>query len=256
MTVAACAALVERGDRDRFLSAMAAPVEARRILFPLYAFNLEIARAPWLTAEPLIAEMRLQWWHDALEEIRSGGPVRRHEVTTPLAEVIDPEAAALLDAAITARRWDIGAEPFDGAEALWRHLDATAGTLMWVAARMLGAPDAAEPVVRDVAAAQGLASWFEAVPALIAAGKRPLPESGNEAIGALAKDGLRRLASARRSRAKVPASASPALLAAWCAGPLLRQAARDPLRVMEPGLGLSEFSRRARLLAAALTGRW
>ena len=49
MSVEACAALVARGDPDRFLSAMAAPVAARAVLFPLYAFNLEVAKAPWLT---------------------------------------------------------------------------------------------------------------------------------------------------------------------------------------------------------------
>jgi phytoene/squalene synthetase len=85
MTLTACAALVERGDPDRFRAAMAAPPPARNVLFPLYAFNLEVARAPQVASEPLIGEMRLQWWRDALAEIAAGGPVRRHEVTTPLA---------------------------------------------------------------------------------------------------------------------------------------------------------------------------
>ena len=76
MSFDACAALVERGDPQRFRAAMAAPPEARRVLFPLYAFNVEVARAPWVTQEPMIAEMRLQWWRDALEEIAMGGRVR------------------------------------------------------------------------------------------------------------------------------------------------------------------------------------
>ncbi len=67
MSLAACAALVERGDPDRFLAVMAAPAWARARLFPLYAFNLEVARAPWVTEEPMIAEMRLQWWRDVVE---------------------------------------------------------------------------------------------------------------------------------------------------------------------------------------------
>ena len=60
MSLQACAELVERGDPDRFLATMAAPVALRATLFPLYAFNVEIARAPWVTQEPMIAEMRLQ----------------------------------------------------------------------------------------------------------------------------------------------------------------------------------------------------
>lgn len=68
MSIAACAALVARGDPDRFAAIMAAPPAARARLFPLYAFNLEVARAPWVTKEPMIAEMRLQWWRDVLAE--------------------------------------------------------------------------------------------------------------------------------------------------------------------------------------------
>ncbi|MGR3618044.1 MAG: squalene/phytoene synthase family protein, partial [Roseovarius sp.] len=72
MTLQACADLVRRGDPDRFLATMAAPPPARRILFPLYAFNLEVARAPWMVSEPMIAEMRLQFWRDVVEEMGQG----------------------------------------------------------------------------------------------------------------------------------------------------------------------------------------
>ena len=118
---------------------MAAPVAARRVLLPLYAFNVEVSRAPWVTAEPMIAEMRLQWWRDALEEIAAGGPVRRHEVATPLAEVLDAQGARLLDQAVDARRWDIHRDPFEDDADFAGHLDKTAGHLMWTAARLLEA---------------------------------------------------------------------------------------------------------------------
>ncbi|MFM7443344.1 MAG: squalene/phytoene synthase family protein, partial [Tabrizicola sp.] len=72
MSVDACAELVSRGDPDRFRAVMAAPAFARAQLLPLYAFNLEVARAPWVTEEPLIAEMRLQWWRDVVENAASG----------------------------------------------------------------------------------------------------------------------------------------------------------------------------------------
>jgi phytoene synthase len=44
MSLNACAALVERSDPDRFRATMAAPVAARRVLFPIYAFNVEVTR--------------------------------------------------------------------------------------------------------------------------------------------------------------------------------------------------------------------
>ena len=66
MSLDACAALLQRGDPDRYLSVLAAPLWARELLLPLYACNLEIARAPWASKEPMIAEMRLQWWRDKI----------------------------------------------------------------------------------------------------------------------------------------------------------------------------------------------
>ena len=167
----ACAAMVERADPWRFRAAMAAPVETRKLLFPLYAFNVEVARAPWVTQEAMIAEMRLQWWRDALEEIAKGGPVRRHEVTTPLARALAPEDAELLDELVAARRWDIYKDPFEDAEHFARYIDQTAGHLMWVAARRLGATQ--EAIVRDAAYATGIAAWLCAIPNLEEAGRVP-----------------------------------------------------------------------------------
>lgn len=256
MSVADCAALVERGDPDRFMAAMAAPVAARRVLFPLYAFNLEVARAPWLTQEPMIAEMRLQWWRDVLGEIASGGPVRRHEVATPLSEAIDAAAARALVPLVDARSWDAGREAFANDAALAAHIDATAGTLMWVSVRTLGAPPEAETTVRDYAWGQGVASWFQAVPAMEAAGRVPMVDGRPDAVRRLAREGLDRIVRARRSRKTVPRQASPALLPGWLADPLLRRAVGDPAAVAEGRLGVSEFRRRAGLLYVATTGRW
>jgi 15-cis-phytoene synthase len=45
VTAEACAAMVERGDPDRFRAAMVAPPGRRPGLMALYAFNLEVARA-------------------------------------------------------------------------------------------------------------------------------------------------------------------------------------------------------------------
>ena len=100
--VIACARTVEQGDPDRFRTVMAAPVTARSVLFPLYAFNVEVARAPWVTQEAMIAEMRLQWWRDALEEIATDAEVRKHEVTTPLGSVLSAAQARMLDETVAA----------------------------------------------------------------------------------------------------------------------------------------------------------
>ena len=254
MSIEACAALVEKGDPDRFLAAMAAPPVARRVLFPLYAFNLEVARAPWVTEEPMIAEMRLQWWRDALDEIASDKEPRRHEVVTPLAEILTPEDAQLLDAAVEARRWDVYKEPFESEEAFRTHIQATSGHLMLVAARRLGPAD--EVTVRAFAYGAGVASWLRAIPDLEARGRIPLLDGTPKGIKSLAESALTELRQARRARDTVSKAATPALLAGWRAEATLKRAAAKPQAVADGALNESEFTRRFTLLKTGLTGRW
>ena len=102
MSVQACAEIVQRGDEDRFRATMAAPVAAREVLFPIHAFCLEVAKAPWVTKEMMIAEMRLQFWRDVLQEKIEGKVPRAHEVAAPLAAVLDPASAQALDATAVA----------------------------------------------------------------------------------------------------------------------------------------------------------
>ncbi len=239
MSLAACAALVERGDPDRFLCAMAAPVAARARLFPLYAYNLELARAPWVTAEPLIAEMRLQWWRDAVAEVAAGAPPRAHEVMEPLADMIRGGVpGGLLDGMAAARRRDVARAPFADTAALWDYLDATGGALMWASALALGGTD--EAGARRAGRAGALAAWLMAVPQIEARGWPALPEGADP--GTLAREGLAMLGHPARG------PEAPALRAAWRARAILRQAAAEPARVREGRLGTSEFRRRASLL--------
>ena len=242
--ISACAAQVRRGDPARFRATMAAPVALRRMLFPLYAFNLEVARAPWVTKEPLIAEMRLQWWRDALGEIAEGGRVRRHEVVTPLAACLDARGARDLDALVETRRADIeGAAPAS-VEALERYLDGTAGTLLWTAARLAGATDA--PAVRDAGLAQGIAAYLGAVHDLVAQGRSPLPPGEPHAvIESLARSGLAALD--RAEAAPVARSARPVMLVTSDTRAELRAIAAHPGQApaLNPALGRLRLGWRA-----------
>ena len=254
MSLAACAELVARADPDRFRAAMAAPVAARRVLFPLYAFNVEVTRAPWVTAEPMIAEMRLQWWRDALAEIGQGGPVRTHEVTDALAPVLDAEGAEALDDLVAARRWDCYRDGFADEVALDAYLDATSGNLMWTAARRLGAADPGP--VRDVAFAQGVAQFLRAAPELEARGRRPLVDGTPAGIAALARRALARLDAGGRALRRIPAAARPALYPAATARPILQAIAKDPAALSQGRLSdvPGPLTARLRLLAVSQFG--
>lgn len=249
----ACADLVERGDPDRFVAVMAAPSNLRARLWPLYAFNLEIARAPWVTKEPMIAEMRLQWWRDVVAEPTP----RAHDVAGPLHDLIGAAGLDLgvLDRMVAARVWDVYSEPFEDQAGFDRYLDDTAGSLMWLAARACGAADQAEETVRAYGWAAGLASYLRAVPALEDRGRRPLVDGRPGAVRDLAARGLEKISAARAGRGML-GKASPALLSGWQAKPLLAQVLADPMVVAQGRMGLSEFDRRRRLLWQGFTGRW
>jgi phytoene synthase len=226
----ACAALVQKGDPARFRTVMAAPVSARRVLFPIYAFNVEVSRAPWATSEPMIAEMRLQWWRDALEEIAGGGPVRRHSVATPLADAIDSDMARALDGLVAARRWDCYRDAFEDEEHQRDYLRKTSGTLMQVACAALGDPAAPGA---QVGFALGVANWLRACPELEAKGRVPMVDGSSAGIRSLASDGLGALRGVR-----IPFS-SPARPAFWPADgveKVLKVAMKSPHRVTRGGL--------------------
>ena len=238
---------------------MAARPEDRALLWPLYAFNLEIARACWASAEPLVAQMRLQFWADVIEDAAGGEPPRAHEVAAPLAGLVTSgtvPAPALLEM-VEARHSEASRAAFESPEALHRFLDGSAASLMWAAARALGAADTAETTVRDAGFAAGAASLLVALPEIEARGWRPLPAPADEAVLAgLSAEALTRLSRARAGRGAIPRRALPALLAGWRSRARLRTARDDPARVRAGLLEGSEFERRASLLWRSLTGRW
>src|SRR5665213_4336185 len=82
-------ALVRRTDPDRWLaSRFIADPEARADVVALYALNYELSRAAEVASQPLIGEMRLAWWREALDEIYEGRPVRRHPAALALEAVV------------------------------------------------------------------------------------------------------------------------------------------------------------------------
>jgi phytoene synthase len=234
VSLAHCRELVETHDPDRALVTAGAPEEAQAKLWPLWAFNLEVARAPWGAREPTVAEMRVQFWADAVAWLGQGG-TPGHPVLEALAEAEGGRQAA-------------------GLAALEDYVEATSAGLLWAAAQMLGAPAEAEPVVRDYGWGIGMAAWLQAVPELRARGWEPVPQGGD--VAAMARAGLKRIGAARRARASVPAAAFPALAVGWQAAGILRRAARAPERVAEGRLGPSEFARRGGLAWVGVTGRW
>lgn len=232
----ACAQMVEQGDADRFASTMAAPVAARAVLFPIYAFNLEISKIPWMTADPMLAQMRYQWWLDALQ---SGAPQDRHQVLTPLAPALAGQGTELAIQLVQARQTDLERAPFANHDALVHYLDQTSGNLMLLAYQSLGG--AQQQLARDLGRALGAARYLQALPQLQAQGRTPLPpDTSHQDLAKIGKQALIRA----RSKRKRKDPGFPALQAAALCAPMLH---RKPL---------SQAHTRARRLWTALTGRF
>lgn len=83
-----CQAEVQKFDRDRYLTVLFAPSDRRPDLFALYAFNHEVAKVSAVVSEPMLGQIRLQWWREAIEEIYEGRP-RNHQIVDALAAAID-----------------------------------------------------------------------------------------------------------------------------------------------------------------------
>ena len=100
--------LVRNQDRDRFRTALFLPAELREAAFAIYAFNHEISKTREVVSDPILGQIRLQWWREAVDEIFAGAP-RRHEVVTPLAAAVDRYglSRAPFDTMIDAREEDL-----------------------------------------------------------------------------------------------------------------------------------------------------
>ena len=227
---------VRRSDPDRWLASRFITDPAQRAdVIALYAFDHVLARVPFQVSEPLMGEIRLTWWSEALDEIFEGRTVRSHPAALGLAAAVRGRGLdrAPLDSLIEARMGDLEPQTFADEAAAVAYADMTAGALMQAAAQALGAPGALEPV-RLTGRAYGLALMAHR---RAIGGKTRLPEGlqarrlTDEALGA-ARAGLKTL----------PLGAFPAVAYAC----LSRRYAR--------GVHLSLLEKQLRMVWATATG--
>jgi NADH dehydrogenase [ubiquinone] 1 alpha subcomplex assembly factor 6 len=161
-----CAREARRADYDRFLTALFAPPEARERLFALYAFNHEIAKVRETVSEPMLGQIRLQWWREAIESIYAGDP-RKHAVVEALAAAVAEGTPARggFEALVDAREFDLaGRAPATLAE-LERYGEQTSSTLLFLAAELLGAADeGTRAKLRPLGVAWALTGLVRAIP--------------------------------------------------------------------------------------------
>ena len=80
--------MLRRHDRDRFQTALFAPAAHREALFALYAFNYEIARVREAVTQPVLGQIRLEWWRENIAAAYQNGAIRRHPIVEKLTAAI------------------------------------------------------------------------------------------------------------------------------------------------------------------------
>lgn len=162
-----CDGLLRRDDVDRWLASLFIPQRFRPHIHALYAFSLEIARVREIVSEPMLGEIRFQWWRDALEG------------TAPADAKANPVAAALLATIerfnlpkellhelIDARLRDLYDDPMESVEALEAYTNATSSNLFRLAALILDGEEAVTGlgVAGHAGIAYGITGLIRALP--------------------------------------------------------------------------------------------
>src|SRR5215469_7228423 len=209
----AVAAIVRRHDRDRFQTALFAPAARREALFALYAFNYEIARVRESVTEPMLGQIRLQWWRENIAAAFDAAPARHHPVVEALSATIRDLALTRehFDRLIDAREADLSGEPPASLNALEDYGEASSTRLVYLA---LGALEVRDPVAGEAAhhigIAYALAGLLRAMPFHARAGRCFIPIELARRIGLTEEDyrALRTTSAVRAATAEIVAAAS------------------------------------------------
>jgi phytoene synthase len=273
-----CAEQIRRFDNDRFLCSLFAPAAEREALAAVYAFNVEVARIRESVGEPLLGEIRLQWWRDAIEGIYAGRP-SSHQVVVALDQAVRGFGLSRchFERVVEARVFDLDDAPPPDLAALVDYADATSATLSALSLEVLGADgDGVRRAARDVGIAWALVGLVRAVPFHAGARRLYLPAELNRKAGLDvlelfdrgAASGLSRvvatiaetaagyLSSARGRSGEVAARALPALLPATLAEGYLRRLRKCGFDPFAPRVQTANPLRHLRIGYNALRGRY
>ena len=278
MRLSYCGDQVRRYDNDRYLTALHAPASRRDALFALYAFNVEVAKTREAVSEPMIGQIRLQWWREAIEGAYSG-TVREHVVLRPLAQAIKQHnlTRSHFDTLIDAREFDLTDEPPATLDGMAGYAEGTNSVLIRLALEILGQhADAAHEAAQGIGIAWGLTGLLRAVVFHARAKRQYLPaqlmreananrddlfalrDGPSLAVvaGQVADAARQALHAGRTNRRAVPRAAIPALLPGTLAEMYLRRMARFEHDLFARPILISQPARQLGMLRSMILGRY
>jgi phytoene synthase len=274
-----CHDIVRRHDKDRYLASLFAPEDKRPQLWALYAFNHEVARVREMVSQPVLGEVRLQWWSEGFNSVAAGGSPD-HPVLEALGEAVRAGSLPLsaLTRLIDARRFDLYDDPMPTLSDLEGYLGETSSILIQLAAMILVGDEAAKAAAAAgyAGVAYGMAGLLRALPLQRARGQCFVPRDLLEAEGVVPADLLagkprdalgrviakiiaiarERLAQARAERSRIPDEAMPALLPVSLTEAYLVKLARAGGDVLDHVVDVPQWRRQIMLWRMARAGRF
>ncbi len=154
-----CMALVRQRSIDRYLATLFLPTDNRAPVFILYAFDAEIAHMRNLINEPMMAEIRLQWWCDVIDGKRAG-EAQNHPLAAQLLKVIENYQLhkPLITAYLDARTFDFYHDPMSDVGSLEKYVGNTRTAMLRLAATI--ANNGVEPDVKTDIGTTGFAMFL------------------------------------------------------------------------------------------------
>lgn len=235
-------------EPDWYVAALLAPGALRHDLIALAAFGGEIRRIGHDVHDIMAAEIRLQWWRDALKA-GAGGTATGHPVADACSKAIRRHNIALhgFDDFLDAHAHALYQAPPPDANALMSEIDLKEGTLFRASARILAGPNvtpADHDAIAAAAKAYGLMRVALDLPYALARARQSLPDvmicktassepDWSETTAALARAIRISLADARRAFRTCQRAIRPAILPAALVEPYLgalEKQGHDPAR--------------------------
>ncbi len=135
-----CFDLVMNNAKEFYYADLLLPKLLRPEIVVLHAFHIEISNAILASSEPMVGEVRLQWWADVVAG-RRNDEAKGHPVAGALIHLITKHdiSRAALDAKLEAHIFDLYNDPMGDRSMLEGYLGETRSMLFQMAAMIAGA---------------------------------------------------------------------------------------------------------------------
>ena len=168
-------AMARDGEPERYLAATLSPRPVRGALIAVAAFAADLRRIPNVVQEPMMGEVRLQWWRDAIANFDTT-EATGHPIADALAVAARTHGLPKLQltAMTEARAFDLYDDPMPDDATFAGYLTKTEAIPFALAQTILGGSQA--PLLSDLGArTYGQARVLADLPVALSKGRLPLP---------------------------------------------------------------------------------